>query len=29
VHVFDGGHVWDASFVARAGEFLDRVAAAA
>lgn len=25
VHVFDGGHVWDDSFVARAGAFLDRV----
>ena len=23
VHVFEGGHVWDATFVARAGEFLD------
>lgn len=23
VHVFDGGHVWDASFIARSGQFLD------
>jgi predicted esterase len=22
-HVFDGGHVWDETFIARAGEFLD------
>jgi predicted esterase len=25
VHVFEGGHVWDPSFIARAGEFLDRI----
>ena len=24
-HVFDGGHVWDPSFVARAGSFLDQL----
>jgi predicted esterase len=29
LHVFEGGHVWDPSFVARAGEFLDRLGAAA
>jgi predicted esterase len=27
VHVFEGGHVWDESFVAAAGEFLDLIAA--
>ncbi len=27
-HVFDGGHVWDDSFVARAGAFVDQVIAA-
>jgi predicted esterase len=27
VHVFDGGHEWDDSFVAAAGAFLDRIAA--
>ena len=27
-HVFDGGHEWDASFVARAGGFIDEVSAA-
>jgi predicted esterase len=26
VHVFGGGHVWDESFVARAGQFLDAIA---
>ena len=25
VHVFDGGHVWDESFVVRAGAFLDTI----
>ena len=25
VHVFEGGHVWEESFVARAGMFLDRI----
>ena len=25
VHVFDGGHVWDPTFVARAGDFLDEL----
>ena len=25
IHVFDGGHVWDESFVVQAGSFLDRV----
>ena len=25
VHVFEGGHVWEASFRTRAGEFLDAV----
>ncbi len=25
LHVFDSGHVWDPSFIARAGEFLDEV----
>jgi len=25
IHVFEGGHVWDASFVSAAGEFLDRI----
>jgi len=24
-HVFDGGHVWDASFIQRAGEFIDEL----
>ena len=23
VHVFEGGHVWDTTFIARAGQFLD------
>lgn len=27
-HVFDDGHVWDESFIARAGVFLDEVSAA-
>jgi predicted esterase len=27
VHVFDGGHIWDESFVAKAGQFLDRTLA--
>jgi predicted esterase len=27
VHIFEGGHVWDDSFVRRAGVFLDEVAA--
>jgi predicted esterase len=27
LHVFDGGHVWDESFVDRAGRFLDRLVA--
>jgi predicted esterase len=27
LHVFEGGHVWDDSFVAAAGEFLDLIAA--
>lgn len=27
LHVFEGGHVWNSSFVALAGEFLDQVAA--
>jgi len=26
VHVFDGGHVWDETFIARAGKFLDELA---
>ena len=26
LHLFEGGHVWDASFVARAGTFLDSIA---
>jgi predicted esterase len=26
LHVFDGGHVWDQSFIAAAGRFLDRMA---
>ena len=26
VHLFDGGHAWDESFVARAGQFLDALA---
>jgi predicted esterase len=29
IHVFDGGHKWDDSFVAAAGQFLDRLAVAA
>jgi predicted esterase len=28
VHVFDGGHEWDSTFITRAGEFLDAATAA-